>query len=658
MPYVIISTVAIFANVYKNAPLIVGDKDSDPDLMRFLGARLTTNYPACGSPPMYVLHAPPRTVFDNLEKRGYCLMSAQTIQEHSVWILARPRVPDDDKVEISRGGPNDKSIQAFDESQDSNSNSPSRATSIGRPRSPTETPRIKISRSSSRQEEDKALEPSEPTRITTTEQSSPRQEEDNFSEIPGSPTSQKSFQIDNQTIYSGSQKQPSQDDDTRSTSTDLNRRDESPNNVLFSVQFRESSPRRKSSHRSKKLLESQKLSVEIIENEPKRRSSHRPRRMLEYGNPRSQSVSPDKRGTRDTSPKSQSLTFQNPESSSRRKSSQRDNRSFIPNNLRLSVQVRENSPRRKNVCVKEKMSIGTETTRSRSKSPEKRHTSPSEPHKLRDSILLAQKRNLPQKERSWTRICTENDHTYFRSASPARGFITALEDSQKILPCDKEDPGNVTSRGDAGTHWLGSEKVHMGVQASDSEVSLTKGSDIMSRVIFDPRKHSELLKNSDESIENHLQIETPKKKSALKRTISSSQQTQAEFDCLELIKPRKTGISVHFARSNEGDIEKSSTLSSCIPEISGFIDFTCLGCNKTEKHPTTSGNDQGNNFRNFEESSKMNDALKNSVILRSLASRCSHIAIVDEANKPMFIDIRDPNNLTCLTHENCCCEDS
>lgn len=112
MPYVIVSTVALFANLYRNAPLIVGDKDSDPDLMRYLGARLSTSYPVCGSQPMYVMHAPPRSVFDNLEKRGYCLMAAQTIQEHAVWVLARPRVPEDDKTEIQRGGPNDKSIQA------------------------------------------------------------------------------------------------------------------------------------------------------------------------------------------------------------------------------------------------------------------------------------------------------------------------------------------------------------------------------------------------------------------------------------------------------------------------------------------------------------------------------------------------------------------
>lgn len=156
----------------------------------------------------------------------------------------------------------------------------------------------------------------------------------------------------------------------------------------------------------------------------------------------------------------------------------------------------------------------------------------------------------------------------------------------------------VTSRGDAGTHCLGNEQVHMGIQASGSETSLKKSSDIMSRVAFNAQKHSELLKKSDESIGNPLQSGTPKRKPTLKRAI----QTQADLDSAELIKPRKTGISVHFANSKDGlDIEKSLMFNSFIADFSGIVDLSSLPVKDTDQ-PTTSANSQGNTFQNVEES--------------------------------------------------------
>ncbi|XP_014271816.1 uncharacterized protein [Halyomorpha halys] len=584
MPHLIVSTVSLLSNLYKNAPLIVGDKDSDPDLMRFLGARITTNYPACGSPPMYVMHAPPRTVFDNLEKRGYCLMSAQTIQEHSVWILARPRVPDDDKVEIARGGPNDKSIQAFDESQDSSKSTPKSPTRSPRPsrsRSPTKIPRITITRSSSKEsvKDQISMNP-----ITL-----------GYSKL--TPASQSPLEMGDRPLISDSLKQNSQVIDadlseSKSSQTEKksNFQPNDASKVVLSVQILDNDMRQSSSNRGRKVVENQKLGVQ---------------------------------------PNRQILTVQE-----------------IPSGVQIQ-----------SISAEEKLK------------------GPCDPKKVIDSLQQVQKRRPAPKERSCTRVCYENPPPQSQSATSAKRInsdqdisprgrsshkdkkYSSKRENSKKMSYRKKDAENVTSRGDAGTFWLGNEKVHMGIQASVSDISLKKCSDIMSRVTFNPRKHTELLKNLDESTEDISQSKITTRKSALKSITSSSKEIQADLSCDPLIKPRKSGISVHFAKSKEGLVVFDS--ASSLNELSKIIELNDYPTESSGQYNTNSKNDPASPHLNAEELGILKEAsvFKESIILKSLASRCSHIAIVDDVGNPMLIDITDPYNLTCLTEENCCCED-
>ncbi|XP_066902721.1 micronuclear linker histone polyprotein isoform X6 [Halyomorpha halys] len=553
MPHLIVSTVSLLSNLYKNAPLIVGDKDSDPDLMRFLGARITTNYPACGSPPMYVMHAPPRTVFDNLEKRGYCLMSAQTIQEHSVWILARPRVPDDDKVEIARGGPNDKSIQAFDESQDSSKSTPKSPTRSPRPsrsRSPTKIPRITITRSSSKEsvKDQISMNP-----ITL-----------GYSKL--TPASQSPLEMGDRPLISDSLKQNSQVIDadlseSKSSQTEKksNFQPNDASKVVLSVQILDNDMRQSSSNRGRKVVENQKLGVQ---------------------------------------PNRQILTVQE-----------------IPSGVQIQ-----------SISAEEKLKGENPPPQSQSATSAKRINS------------------------------DQDISPRGRSSHKDKKYSSKRENSKK-MSYRKKDAENVTSRGDAGTFWLGNEKVHMGIQASVSDISLKKCSDIMSRVTFNPRKHTELLKNLDESTEDISQSKITTRKSALKSITSSSKEIQADLSCDPLIKPRKSGISVHFAKSKEGLVVFDS--ASSLNELSKIIELNDYPTESSGQYNTNSKNDPASPHLNAEELGILKEAsvFKESIILKSLASRCSHIAIVDDVGNPMLIDITDPYNLTCLTEENCCCED-
>ncbi|KAF6210512.1 hypothetical protein GE061_013618 [Apolygus lucorum] len=90
MPYIFISAVALCANLYRCAPLIVGDKFADPELMKFLGAKITTDYPEPNSPPMYVMFATMREVLDALQEIGYELNSSHMVQGYTTWILSKP----------------------------------------------------------------------------------------------------------------------------------------------------------------------------------------------------------------------------------------------------------------------------------------------------------------------------------------------------------------------------------------------------------------------------------------------------------------------------------------------------------------------------------------------------------------------------------------
>ncbi|XP_003747578.1 GTP cyclohydrolase 1 feedback regulatory protein [Galendromus occidentalis] len=83
MPYVLISTQIRL----ENGPTIVGDADSDPELMEFLGARrirqLGNNFFE------YSSASPPRKVLNKLEEKGYHVVAMTGIGQTCVWTLHR-----------------------------------------------------------------------------------------------------------------------------------------------------------------------------------------------------------------------------------------------------------------------------------------------------------------------------------------------------------------------------------------------------------------------------------------------------------------------------------------------------------------------------------------------------------------------------------------
>ncbi|XP_023235329.1 GTP cyclohydrolase 1 feedback regulatory protein-like [Centruroides sculpturatus] len=84
MPYVLIST-QIRLEI---GPTIVGDKDSDPELMEHLGARkmiqLGNDFPE------YRTEDPPRKVLDKLAERGYRVVAMAGIGQTCIWTLFKP----------------------------------------------------------------------------------------------------------------------------------------------------------------------------------------------------------------------------------------------------------------------------------------------------------------------------------------------------------------------------------------------------------------------------------------------------------------------------------------------------------------------------------------------------------------------------------------
>ncbi|KAG8188550.1 hypothetical protein JTE90_007158 [Oedothorax gibbosus] len=84
MPYIVISTQIRV----ENGPTIVGDGDSDEELMEYLGAQLTqqlgNNYSE------YICKDAPRVVLDNLELRGYKVIAMAGIGQTCIWTLHKP----------------------------------------------------------------------------------------------------------------------------------------------------------------------------------------------------------------------------------------------------------------------------------------------------------------------------------------------------------------------------------------------------------------------------------------------------------------------------------------------------------------------------------------------------------------------------------------
>ncbi|OQV22875.1 hypothetical protein BV898_03307 [Hypsibius exemplaris] len=94
MPYVIIEYKGGCGGV-----TWVGDPNSDPGLMQFLGARLHDHFDR-GYEPGYLIHAVPRIVLNKLETVGYKLLAMSATHpgpaHHDkllVWTLHKPEAP-------------------------------------------------------------------------------------------------------------------------------------------------------------------------------------------------------------------------------------------------------------------------------------------------------------------------------------------------------------------------------------------------------------------------------------------------------------------------------------------------------------------------------------------------------------------------------------
>ncbi|RZF46063.1 hypothetical protein LSTR_LSTR004776 [Laodelphax striatellus] len=93
MPYLILTSQAKLVNTYVCGPIVVGDKNADPKLMRAIGAKLVTNYPACGSPPLHLVYGHPRGVLEKLEELGFTLIDtsvAGDCRECILWTVHSP----------------------------------------------------------------------------------------------------------------------------------------------------------------------------------------------------------------------------------------------------------------------------------------------------------------------------------------------------------------------------------------------------------------------------------------------------------------------------------------------------------------------------------------------------------------------------------------
>ncbi|XP_039248968.2 GTP cyclohydrolase 1 feedback regulatory protein-like [Styela clava] len=84
MPYLLVSTLVRL----EIGPTIVGDEQSDPDLMTKIGAVLGQQK---GCPfKEYTVSDPPRIVLNKLEKLGYSVINTSGIGQTIVWTLHKP----------------------------------------------------------------------------------------------------------------------------------------------------------------------------------------------------------------------------------------------------------------------------------------------------------------------------------------------------------------------------------------------------------------------------------------------------------------------------------------------------------------------------------------------------------------------------------------
>ncbi|KAJ8290408.1 hypothetical protein GJAV_G00012420 [Gymnothorax javanicus] len=81
MPYILISTQIRL----ETGPTMVGDENSDPVIMNYLGARKTTMLGNNFSE--YHVDDPPRIVLDKLEKIGYRVQNMTGVGQTLVWCL-------------------------------------------------------------------------------------------------------------------------------------------------------------------------------------------------------------------------------------------------------------------------------------------------------------------------------------------------------------------------------------------------------------------------------------------------------------------------------------------------------------------------------------------------------------------------------------------
>ncbi|XP_059809134.1 GTP cyclohydrolase 1 feedback regulatory protein [Hypanus sabinus] len=86
MPYVLISTQIRL----ETGPTIVGDENSDVNLMNYLGAEKTTVLGNNFSE--YRVKYPPRVVLDKLEVLGYHVISMTGVGQTLVWCLHKAQL--------------------------------------------------------------------------------------------------------------------------------------------------------------------------------------------------------------------------------------------------------------------------------------------------------------------------------------------------------------------------------------------------------------------------------------------------------------------------------------------------------------------------------------------------------------------------------------
>ena len=91
MPHVLVTTQIRL----ENGPTFVGDEDSDPELMQYLGARKITE--PGNNFSTYLTDFNVRRVLDLLEKQGYRLVGMSGMGQTCVWTMWIPSSPVSDE---------------------------------------------------------------------------------------------------------------------------------------------------------------------------------------------------------------------------------------------------------------------------------------------------------------------------------------------------------------------------------------------------------------------------------------------------------------------------------------------------------------------------------------------------------------------------------